>query len=103
MPETFFQYCSHVQAHFLIFRILVEKALIRYLRAISEPKYFSQRNFTPFPTLHFFGVGIGNEGSFASEVTVNLATGMEPSWWETISVELPKVILKRTTNKVKKP
>ena len=24
-----------------------------------------------------------NEGSFASEVTVNLATGMEPSWCET--------------------
>ena len=65
---------------------MVEKALIGYLRAISEPKYFSQRNFRPFPTLNFFGGK--NEGSFASEVTVNLATGMEPSWCENISVEL---------------
>ena len=44
-----------------------------------------------------------NEGSFASEVTVNLATGMEPSWWETISAEEHKVVLKNITNKVKKP
>ena len=56
---------------------MVEKALIRYLRAISEPKYFSQRNFRPFPTLIFLGGMKKNEGSFASEVTVNLATGME--------------------------
>jgi len=32
-----------------------------------------------------------NEGSYASEVTANLATGMEPSWCENISVELREV------------
>jgi len=64
---------------------LVEKEPFRYLKLVSEPKYFSDGNFRPFPTLNFFGEKI-NEGSFASEVTVNLATGMEPSWWETMSV-----------------
>ena len=86
MPETFFQYCPHAKAHFLIFRILVEKEPFRYLKLISEPKYFSDGNFRPFPTLIFFG-GWKDEGSSASGVTVNLATGIEPSWWETISVE----------------
>ena len=83
MPETFFQYYPHAQAHFFIFRILVKKEPFRYLKHISELKYFSQRNFKPFPTFNFFGEK--NEGSFASEVTVNLATGLKPSWWETIS------------------
>ena len=81
---------------------MVKKKLFRYLKDISEPKYFSQGNFRPFPTLNFFG-GILNEGSSASGVTVNLATGMESSWWETISVELPKVVLKGIMNDLKKP
>ena len=49
-----------------------------YLRDISEPKYFSQGNLITLESLIFFGKK--NEGSFASEVTVNLATGIEPSW-----------------------
>ena len=55
LPKNFLQYCPHAQAHFLIFLILVENSLIGYLRAISEPKYFSQGNFRQFSTVNFLG------------------------------------------------
>ena len=79
----------HMLGHiFLFFEFWSKNHLFGTLEPFPHRNIFLNQTSDHFPHYIFLGGDNKNEGSFASEVTANLATGMESSWCEHISVEL---------------